>query len=123
MSEMNEAIVFRALWTIKPGKLDDVRREAQAFAEAVRRTQPGTRMVNTSISADGKFLAVHEVHKDPAATVAHLQGQAVPEFMPRFMAVADISGFEVYGRLTPEIEGLIKPFNPRVYPGVAGFLR
>jgi quinol monooxygenase YgiN len=119
----NDAILFRALWTIKPGKVEDAKREAKAFTEAVHKAQPGTRVVSAAFSPDGKTLVVHEVHHGEAGVKAHLAGSTVPTFMPRFMAVADIAGFEAYGKLSPEVEGMIKPFNPKVYAPAASYTR
>jgi quinol monooxygenase YgiN len=109
----DDAVLFRAVWTIKPGRVQDARKVAREFVDAVKASQPGTRWVGTHITPDERNLIVHEVHQDAAAVMAHVTGPNVAQFR----------GFEVYGNLPPDLTSMISAFGPKTSPTVATFVR
>lgn len=119
----NDAVLFRAVWTIKPGQMNEARKAASEFVEAVQSTQPGTRWVGTHVTPDEKNLIVHEVHADAEAVKAHVTGPNVAKFMGRFAELMDGPSFEVYGNLTPEVAAMIEAFSPNTSGTIATFVR
>jgi quinol monooxygenase YgiN len=119
----DDAVLFRAVWTIKPGRVQDARKVAREFVDAVKASQPGTRWVGTHITPDERNLIVHEVHQDAAAVMAHVTGPNVAQFMGRFSELMDGPSFEVYGNLPPDLTSMISAFGPKTSPTVATFVR
>jgi quinol monooxygenase YgiN len=119
----NEAILFRAVWTIKPGKANEARQAAKDFVAAVQASQPGTRWVGTHVTPDERNLIVHEVHQDAAAVQVHVTGPNVSKFMGQFSQLMDGPVFEVYGNLPSNLAAMLQAFKPKTAATVATFVR
>lgn len=81
---------------INPGKLDPFQRIAQSMISASQK-EPGTLGYDWYFSADRARCRLLETYSDQNAVLAHMNGPAVREGVPKLLELASVSGFEVYG--------------------------
>jgi quinol monooxygenase YgiN len=100
--------------TIKDGKLDAFRAIAQEMI-AVTRKESGTLAYEWYFSADGKRCRLLETYTDANAVLAHFNGPAVKEFVPKLLETAGVSEFEVYGDPGARMTEMLPAFGAEIF--------
>ena len=93
---MAHPIVFISHFTLKPGKLDDLKQLAQEVATRLEAEKPRTLVFLHYLDDDGTQVTFVHVFADPEAMDLHLGGaQERSRVALEFM---DPNGWEIYGR-------------------------
>jgi len=83
-------------FNINPGKLDAFQDVAQSMIAAGQK-EAGTLGYDWYLSADRSRCRLVETYSDQSAVLAHMTGPTVRDGVPKILALASVSGFEVYG--------------------------
>ena len=108
--------------TIAEGREEKFREIAKAMTGASE-VEPGTLGYEWFFSADGRQCRLLETYADSAAVLAHFQGPAVNELVPRLMPLCRIDRFEIYGDPGPEVTSIAAGFGARLFSYWAGLSR
>ena len=100
--------------TIKDGKLDAFRAIAQEMIAATQK-ESGTLAYEWYFSADGKRCRLVETYADANAVVAHFNGPAVKEGVPKMLETASVSEFEVYGDPGAKMAETLPAFGAEIF--------
>ena len=103
---MGHPIVFISHFTIKPGKLDDLKLLAQEVATRLEAEKPQTLVFLDYLDDDGTQATFVHVFADPEAMDLHFEGaqersRAAFEFM-------DPNGWEIYGQPSDAAMGTMR---------------
>src|SRR5579871_5318560 len=81
---------------IHPGKFDDFDTLVQSMVANTAK-EPGALQYEWFLSPDNSRCRLLETYANVAAMQAHLSGTVVRDLVPKLLAFASISRFEVYG--------------------------
>ncbi|MGA2856615.1 MAG: putative quinol monooxygenase [Candidatus Sulfotelmatobacter sp.] len=111
---MSKQILLNVSLTIYEGKLNEFQTIAQEMVDASRK-EPGTLGYEWYLSDDGKRCRLAETYVDANALLAHFAGPAVQEGVPKMLATANVSGFEVYGDPGPKAKEILGGFGAEIF--------
>jgi quinol monooxygenase YgiN len=100
--------------TVNEGQLAEFKSIAQAMT-AVSRSEPGTLGYEWFSSADGKRFRLLEAYVGADAVLAHFMGAAVQDLVPKLLAFASVTGFQVYGDPGPEVSQMAAGFGAEIF--------
>ncbi len=106
---------------VQPAQLADFKKIVEQLVAATK-NEPGTLAYEFSIDANQSIVHIYERYQDSNAIVSHV-AQTFGPFAERFLALAKVSHFVVYGRPTPEAQGVLAGFNPTYMSPFDGFTR
>lgn len=107
-------------------KLEEFKKFAQELANAVNKTEPGTKSYRWYLSdKDNKKCIVSELYESSDAALAHLNGKAVEDILvPKIFSIAKITRFESYGNPSKELEEELAKLSSNNYHSLRiGFTR
>lgn len=119
---MSDNITWIIEGTIKSGQLDNFKALATEMIDTVQAEEPDTMIYKWFISDDHGSYRIHDSYADSAAVMTHLQyfGQ---RFADRFFAIAEVTGFSVYGNPNDEAREALRGFGAMFMAAVGGFTR
>jgi len=100
--------------------------EFQAIADdmvALTQTEPGALAYEFYIDASQQQSRLIEVYSDSDAALAHCQGRVVQELVPKLLGVSSLTGFSVYGDLSPETADVLTDGGAQLFETWRGFNR
>jgi len=109
-------------WTIQDGKLEAFQAIVREIIESIRK-EPGTLGFEWYMSGDGKRCQLVETYADADALLSHINGPALQEGEPRLMAMASVSGVQVYGEPGPKGREFMAPFGAEIFSHTLGLNR
>ena len=117
MSKVSYVVEF----TINDGKLEEFKAKSASYIEAVKANEPGTLGYQWFLAEDGKRCLVHEVFRDSAALMAHLE--LVGPTLPNLLAIAPITRVEVLGSASGAARAALAQLGAVHCPHLGGFDR
>jgi len=111
---MSKQVYLIVSLTIHEGKLDAFQAIAREMVEATKK-EPGALGYEWYLSGDGKRCELIETYADANAVVAHFAGPAVQVGVPKMLAVADVSSFDVYGDPGPKAREILAGFGAEIF--------
>jgi len=106
---------------VQPGQLADFKKIIGQLVAAASK-EPGTLAYEFSIDDDQSTVHVCERYRDSASVVSHVANTFGP-FAERFLAVAEVSRFVVYGTPSSEAREVLSGFKPVYMTRFDGFTR
>ena len=107
--------------TVQPERLDDFKQVvAPLVAEAKR--EPGTLAYEFSVGSDRSTVHIFERYRDSNAVVSHV-ADTFGKFAERFLALAKVTSFVIYGAPSAEAREILAGFNPVYMTRFDGFTR
>jgi quinol monooxygenase YgiN len=100
--------------TIYEGHLDAFEGLAQEMV-AVSKMEPGTLGYDWYLSGDGRRSRLMETYADANALVAHFEGPAVQQLVPKLLEHCRLERFECYGDPGPEATEMLKGFGAEIF--------
>ena len=107
-------VLLRVSLAIREGKLDAFKAVAREMVDASQK-EPGTLSYEWFMMADGKRCELIETYVDADALLAHFAGPAVQQGVPKMMATADVSGFQVFGDPGPKATEILSGFGAEIF--------
>jgi quinol monooxygenase YgiN len=109
-------------WRIHPGRHDEFRTLVEKVVALVEAAEPLMRSYDWYYStADRSRAWTVELYSDDAGIAFHVQNTA--NIISKFLDVADIVGFNVYGDPSKAAQDALAPFKPVYYGARQGFTR
>ena len=115
-------VYFIVDFAIAEGKLA----EFQAIADdmvAGTQTEPGALAYEFYVDPSQQQSRLIEVYADSNAALAHCQGRVVQELVPKLLGVSSLTGFSVYGDLSPETADVLTEGGAQLFKTWRGFNR
>jgi quinol monooxygenase YgiN len=119
---MSTRVHFVVELTVHDGKLDTFERIAQEMI-AHTRQESGALAYEWFWSADRKRCRILETYADADAVLAHINGPAVQDGVPRMLGVSKLDRFEVYGDPGPQAAATLKGVGVEIFAAWDGFSR
>jgi quinol monooxygenase YgiN len=113
-SGMSDEVHINVSLTIHEGKLNEFQAIAREMVKATQQ-EPGTRRYEWYLSSDGTSCQLIETYLDSDALLAHFNGWAVKEGVPKMLKTADVNGFEVYGNPGPQAREILSDFGAEIF--------
>jgi quinol monooxygenase YgiN len=82
---------------------------------AVSQNEPGTLGYEWFLSADRTKCRLLETYTDANAVLAHLNGPAVQELVPKLLGTASLAGFEAYGDPGQKAAEMLAGFGAEIF--------
>ena len=119
---MTTQVHFLVELTIHDGKFDAFNTIAQ---EMIAQTQqePGALRYEWCLSADRKRCRLMETYADAGAVMAHINGPAVQQGVPKMLENSALNRFEVYGDPGPQAAATLKGIGAEIFASWSGFHR
>ncbi len=98
----------------------------QAIAEEmvqVTKQESGALGYEFYLDPDQGQCRLIEVYADSDAVVAHVKGRAVQELVPKLLELSTMTGFSVYGDLSPEAANMLTQVGAKLFKTWRGFNR
>jgi quinol monooxygenase YgiN len=105
---------FSVSLSIADGKLEAFEKLAKAMLAATR-SNPRALGFDWYLSSDKRHCRLLETYADPDAVIVQLNGPVVHEFIPKVLAVATLTGFEVYGDPGPKASAMLVEFGAVIF--------
>lgn len=121
MNPVSEPVSYNLRLTIRDGKLETFRALMQEMVTATKQ-EPGTRVYEWFLAADGKTCHINEHFADTAAHKAHGDNFGA-RFAERFMECVEIAGMTVYGNPSAAARDRLAGLNPVYLAAFGGFRR
>ena len=124
---MAEPFIFIATYTIKEGKLEDLKRYWPEFVDFVEENEPRLIAFNAYLSEDGREVGIVQVHPDVDSMEFHMK--LIREHVETSADLLDRgTGMQIYGAVSDSALELMRqqagPVPLTVKPhGVGGFTR
>lgn len=118
----DETVRFTVALAITEGKLEAFEAVVQAMV-AGSQQEAGTLVYEFCLSSDRKRCRLIEKYVDAAAVLTHLTGPVVQDLVPKILAVATMSGFEVYGDPGPKAAEMLAGVGAEIFVPWRGFSR
>ncbi len=116
-------IHFRAEFTIEEGKIDEYKKLVQDMSKVVEANEPDTLSYQFYLNGDETKCIVHETYANSEAALARNASVASTTILPTIFGVSRISGFDVYGNPSEELQKVLTSFVSKTYNLFAGFSR
>jgi quinol monooxygenase YgiN len=107
--------------SVQPAQLADFKKIVGQLVAAAK-DEPGTLAYEFSIDASQSTVDIFERYQDSNAIVSHVE-QTFGPLAERFLALAKVSRFVVYGMPGIEAKRLLAGFNPAYMTPFDGFTR
>lgn len=119
---MTTQVHFLVELTVHDGKFDTFDSIAQ---EMIAHTQkePGALRYEWCLSADRKRCRLLETYADADAVLAHINGPAVQQGVPKMLENSTLNRFEVYGDPGPQAAATLKAVGAEIFSAWSGFSR
>jgi quinol monooxygenase YgiN len=119
---MTTQVHFLVELTVHDGKFDTFDGIAQ---EMIAHTQkePGALRYEWCLSADRKRCRLLETYADADAVLAHINGPAVQQGVPKMLENSTLNRFEVYGDPGPQAAATLKAVGAEIFSAWSGFSR
>lgn len=75
------------------------------------------------LDADQTNCRLIEIYSNSDAALAHTKSRVVQELVPKLLEVSSLTGFSVYGNLSPETAELLEQIGARLCESWCGFNR
>jgi quinol monooxygenase YgiN len=118
---MSDQVQFVVELEIAEGKLERFKELAEACIELVRENEPTTIAYVWNLSEDGRKCYILEWYESAAVVPDHFA--LVGAVLGKMPGVAEVTRFEVFGKLTPEAKAALAATGAPNYPFWAGFTR
>jgi len=117
---MTTQVHFLVELTIHDGKFDDFNAIAQ---EMIAQTQqePGAIRYEWCLSTDRKRCRIIETYANQDAVLAHINGPAVQQGVPKMLDVSKLDRFEVYGDPGPQATAMLAKVGAEIFSNWCGF--
>jgi len=99
---------------IREGKLEDFATTVRLMTTGTAK-EPGALGYEWYLSDDRSSCRLLETYASSEAVQAHLAGPVVREFVPKLLAVATLSRFEVYGNPDTRSAAALSSFGAQIY--------
>jgi quinol monooxygenase YgiN len=109
-----QEVRFTVDFILKAEKLEEFKTIAQAMIVITQR-ETGTLGYDWFFSADGSRCRLVETYVEANAVLAHLNGPAVQELVPKLLGTASVAGFEVYGDPGPVASKILTGLGAEVF--------
>ena len=119
---MTTQVHFLVELSVHEGKFDRFDSIAQEMIGSTR-LEPGALGYEWCLSADRKRCRILETYADSDAVLAHINGAAVQQGVPKMLEVATLDRFEVYGDPGPQATAMLKGFGAEIFAAWSGFRR
>ncbi len=119
---MSRQVLLNVGLTIHEGKLEAFQAIAREMVEATRK-EPGALRYEWYLSGDSKRCQVIETYADANALLAHLTSATVREGVPKILAVASVSAFQVCGDPGPEGREILTGIGAEIFSYSLGLNR
>lgn len=106
---------------VNHGALDEFRALVAEMNEANEAAEPGTLTYEWFLSDDGA-VHVYERYVDSAAAMHHV-ARFGENFAARLLALATVTGFDIYGPAGEDLKLAASGFSPTYYSAIGGFAR
>ena|SRR5271166_1892768 len=119
---MTTHVHFLVELTVHDGKFDSFDAVAQEMI-AHTRNEPGALCYEWCLSADRKRCRIVETYSDSDAVLAHINGPAVQDGVPKLLQSSTLDRFEVYGDPGPQATAMLKGLGAEIFAAWSGFSR
>jgi quinol monooxygenase YgiN len=116
-------IHFRAEFTIEEGKIEEFKKLVQDMSRVVESNEPDIINYQFYLNRSETKCIVNETYANSDAVLAHNTSVASQTILPKVFSVSRISGFDVYGNPSEELQKVLASFSPQIYNLFAGFSR
>jgi len=89
-------VIFNVSLAINEGKLEAFQRIAEDMRAGTEK-EAGTQAYEWYFSKDRTRCHLIEIYSDANAVLAHMNGPAVQQLVPKLLEVSSVTGFEVFG--------------------------
>lgn len=110
----SQTVHFLVEFEIHEGKFDDFAATAKIMTDGTAR-ESGALGYEWFVSHDRKHCRLLETYANADAVQAHLQSAVVREWVPKIVAFATISRFEVYGTPNEASAKELSAFGAKIY--------
>ena len=117
-----DQIHFIIDFAIADGKFDDFSAALKLMTERTAK-EPGALAYEWFLSDDQRRCRLMETYADVNAMKEHLSGTVVQELVPKLLALAKISRFEVYGAPDAQSAVALKSFGAEIFRCWSGLPR
>ena len=94
------------------------------MSRAVEANEPDTVEYKFYLNSDKTKCIVHETYRNSEAAIAHNNGVASQEILPRIFDISTISRFDVYGNPSKELQKVLTSVDVQTYCNLfVGFKR
>jgi quinol monooxygenase YgiN len=107
---------------IRPGALDNFRPLMEEMVKATFSDEPGTVTYEWFIADDGRSVHAYERYTDSSAVMTHVRNFG-EKFAGRFLELAEVTGFTIYGNPSDEVRGALSAFGPTYLAALGGYAR
>jgi quinol monooxygenase YgiN len=118
---MREEISWVCSVTVKPGLLAEFKQVVAPLVAATKE-EPGALAYEYHVGDDQSTVHIFERYRDSNAVVAHVE-QTFARFAERFIALATVTGFIVYGTPNAEARKILDGFGAVYMTPFDGFTR
>ena len=118
---MRDEIYWVVTVTVKPGRFAEFKQVVAPLVDATKE-EPGALAYEYSVGGDQGTVHIFERYRDSNAVVAHVE-QTFARFAERFMALAAVTGFVVYGTPSAEARKILDGFGAVYMTPFDGFTR
>lgn len=118
---MREDIYWVCAFDIKPDRFVEFMQLVGPLVAATRQ-EPGALAYEYSVSGGHKTIHIIEHYRDSDAVVSHVQ-QTFEKFAERFLALATLTSFVLYGTPSPEARKIVDGFGAAYMIPFEGFTR
>jgi quinol monooxygenase YgiN len=115
------AVAYLIELTIQEGKLDEFKKLAAGYTDAVRAGEPGTTEYQWWLFEDGTRGLLKESFDSSESMLTHLAN--VGPSLPDLLAIAPIPRAEVFGELSPEARTELDALGAKYTTHLVGFER
>jgi quinol monooxygenase YgiN len=119
----HDQIHIRAEFTIQEGKIEEYKKLVQDMSRVVEANEPDTINYQFYLNRSETKCIVNETYANSEAVFAHINGIASQTILPKVLNIARITGFDVYGNPSEELQKVLTTFSPQTYNLFAGFSR
>jgi quinol monooxygenase YgiN len=108
--------VVRLIVDLTPheGQIEAFKSLAETLTE-VSKSEPRTLGYEWFASADCEQFRLVETYADAGAIEAHFMGAAVQVHVPKLMACASVTGFEIYGDPGPRVTEMVAGLGAQIF--------
>jgi quinol monooxygenase YgiN len=110
----SERVHFVVSLTIHEGKFEGFAAVAKVMIEGTAK-EPGARAYEWYLSSDRSRCRLFETYANAGAMREHMEGPVVKEVLPKLLAFATISGFEVYGMPDAQSAEALRSAGAEIY--------
>jgi quinol monooxygenase YgiN len=115
-------VFFNVGFSIHPGKLETFERIAEEMRAGTEK-ETGTHNYEWFFSKDRTRCRLFEAYADANAVLAHLEGPAVQELVPKLLEVSSVSNFEIYGDPGSKSAEIVTPLGAEIFNFWRGLTR